>query len=55
VKYNLLERAPERSGLLQRCADLNVTLVAHSPLSQGLLTGAAPALCHASMAFPVRI
>jgi len=41
VKYNLLERAPERGGLLQRCADLDVTLVAHSPLSQGLLTGAA--------------
>ncbi|KAK9836118.1 hypothetical protein WJX81_002623 [Elliptochloris bilobata] len=39
VKYNLLERAPEKSGLLQRCADLNVTVVAHSPLSQGLLTG----------------
>ena len=44
VKYNLLERAPEKSGLLQRCADLNVTVVAHSPLSQGLLTGARPSL-----------
>ena len=44
VKYNLLERGPESSGLLQRCADLDVTVVAHSPLSQGLLTGAAAAL-----------
>ena len=44
VKYNLLERGPESSGLLQRCADLDVTVVAHSPLSQGLLTGAAAGL-----------
>lgn len=44
VKYNLLERGPESSGLLQRCADLDVTVVAHSPLSQGLLAGAAAGL-----------
>ena len=40
VKYNVLDRAPEKSGLLQLCRDLDVALVAHSPLQQGLLTGA---------------
>jgi aryl-alcohol dehydrogenase-like predicted oxidoreductase len=39
VKFNLLNRAPERSGLLQACRELNVTLIAYSPLAQGLLTG----------------
>jgi len=39
VKYNLFERKAEKIGLLQLCKDLNVTLVAHSPLQQGLLTG----------------
>jgi aryl-alcohol dehydrogenase-like predicted oxidoreductase len=39
VAYNLLARKPERSGLVQLCKDLNVTLIAHSPLAQGLLTG----------------
>jgi aryl-alcohol dehydrogenase-like predicted oxidoreductase len=39
VKFNLLDRAPERSGLLQACQELNVTLIAYSPLAQGLLTG----------------
>lgn len=39
VKYNVLDRAPEKSGLLQQCRDLDVALVAHSPLEQGLLTG----------------
>ena len=40
VKYNVFERGPEKSGLLQACKDLGVTLVAHSPLQRGLLTGA---------------
>ena len=39
VKYSLLERKPEQSGLLQCCKDMNISLVAHSPLQQGLLTG----------------
>lgn len=39
VKYNIFERKPEETGLIQLCRDLNVTLVAHSPLQQGLLTG----------------
>lgn len=41
VKFSVLERAPLQNGLRQACSDLGVTLVAHSPLSQGLLTGAA--------------
>jgi len=39
VEFSLLERAPERSGLLQACRDLGVTLIAYSPLGMGLLTG----------------
>ena len=39
VKYSVLDRSPEKSGLLQTCKDLGVTLIAHSPLQRGLLTG----------------
>jgi aryl-alcohol dehydrogenase-like predicted oxidoreductase len=39
IKYNLLARQPERSGLLQLCKDLGVTVIAYSPIAQGLLTG----------------
>ncbi len=39
VKFNLLERGPERSGLLRACHELGVTLIAYSPLAQGVLTG----------------
>ena len=39
VKFNVLERDALDSGLLQACADRGITLVAHSPLQQGLLTG----------------
>ena len=39
VSYSLLDRSPERSGLLQLCKDLGVTLIAYSPIAQGLLTG----------------
>lgn len=39
VEYSLLKRAPERNGLLDTCRELNVTLIAYSPLAQGLLTG----------------
>ena len=37
-KYSVLSREPESSGLLARCGDLGVRLVAHTPLEQGLLT-----------------
>jgi aryl-alcohol dehydrogenase-like predicted oxidoreductase len=39
VDYSLLNRQPERSGLLQLCRELNVTLVAYRPVHGGLLTG----------------
>jgi aryl-alcohol dehydrogenase-like predicted oxidoreductase len=39
VAYSLLHRQPERDGLVEVCRDLNVTLIAYSPLAQGLLTG----------------
>ena len=39
VEYSLLQRGPERSGLMQTCRDLGVTLIAYSPLGMGLLTG----------------
>jgi len=39
VSFSLLNRLPEHSGLLQLCKDLSVTVIAYSPLAQGLLTG----------------
>ena len=39
VEYNLLNRKVEKNGLLQKCRDLKVKLIAYSPLGMGLLTG----------------
>jgi aryl-alcohol dehydrogenase-like predicted oxidoreductase len=39
VSFSLLDRQPETTGLLDVCRELNVTLIAYSPLAQGLLTG----------------
>jgi aryl-alcohol dehydrogenase-like predicted oxidoreductase len=39
VEYSLLHRAPETDGVLEACRELNATLLAYSPLAQGLLTG----------------
>ncbi len=39
VHYSLLHREPEHSGLLEACRERDVTLIAYSPLAQGLLTG----------------
>jgi aryl-alcohol dehydrogenase-like predicted oxidoreductase len=39
VEYSLLQRGPEKSGLLAVCLELNITLLAYSPLAKGLLTG----------------
>lgn len=39
VHYSLLHRAPEVDGVLEACRELGVTLLAYSPLEQGLLTG----------------
>lgn len=39
VQYSLLQRAPETNGVLDACRELDVTLIAYSPIAQGLLTG----------------
>ncbi|MDI6694422.1 MAG: aldo/keto reductase [Anaerolineales bacterium] len=39
VAYSLLNRKVEFNGLLDACRELNVTLIAYSPLAQGVLTG----------------
>jgi aryl-alcohol dehydrogenase-like predicted oxidoreductase len=39
VEYSLLHRSPEVDGVWAACRELNVTLIAYSPLAKGLLTG----------------
>ncbi len=39
VEYHLLNRAVEKNGLLARCQEMGVRLIAYSPLAMGLLTG----------------
>jgi aryl-alcohol dehydrogenase-like predicted oxidoreductase len=39
IKFSLLARRAEHQGLLQLCKDLGVTVIAYSPIAQGLLTG----------------
>jgi aryl-alcohol dehydrogenase-like predicted oxidoreductase len=39
VEYNLLNRKAEKNGLLKRCSELGVKVIAYSPLSMGILTG----------------
>lgn len=39
VHYSLLQRTAERGGLLARCKELGVRLIAYSPLEMGILTG----------------
>mmetsp|Transcript_9893 Transcript_9893/g.24651 ORF Transcript_9893/g.24651 Transcript_9893/m.24651 type:complete len:177 (+) Transcript_9893:105-635(+) len=39
VHYNLLYRLPEQNGVLEKCRELGVTVVAYSPVAQGMLTG----------------
>ncbi|MCL5994711.1 MAG: aldo/keto reductase [Chloroflexi bacterium] len=39
VEYSLLHRTPEVDGVWSACRELNVTLIAYSPLAKGLLTG----------------
>jgi aryl-alcohol dehydrogenase-like predicted oxidoreductase len=39
VHYSLLHRNVEKNGLLARCNELGVRLIAYSPLEKGLLTG----------------
>lgn len=39
VDYSLLDRKVELNGLLKTCQDSGVTLIAYSPLGQGVLSG----------------
>jgi aryl-alcohol dehydrogenase-like predicted oxidoreductase len=39
VHYSLLHRKPETNGVLDACRELDMALIAYSPLQQGLLTG----------------
>ena len=39
MQYSLIYRKPETNGVLEACKEAGVTLVAYSPLCQGLLTG----------------
>jgi aryl-alcohol dehydrogenase-like predicted oxidoreductase len=39
VEFHLLKRKVELNGLLKACQELGVTLIAYSPLAQGILTG----------------
>jgi aryl-alcohol dehydrogenase-like predicted oxidoreductase len=39
VEYHLLNKIVEKNGLLDRCKELNVRLIAYSPLAKGFLTG----------------
>lgn len=39
VRYSLVTRQVERQGLIDKARELDVTILAYSPLAQGLLTG----------------
>ena len=39
LPYSLLDRHIEHEGLLDACKDLGVTVIAYSPIAEGLLTG----------------
>lgn len=39
VQYSLLYRTPEQNGVKRACEEGGTSLIAYSPLAQGLLTG----------------
>lgn len=39
IEYSLLHRDPERDGTLAACRELDVTVIAYSPIAQGVLSG----------------
>jgi aryl-alcohol dehydrogenase-like predicted oxidoreductase len=39
VEYSLLDRKPETGGLIKVCRDLEVTVIAYSPIAKGVLSG----------------
>ncbi|XP_020238943.1 uncharacterized oxidoreductase At1g06690, chloroplastic [Cajanus cajan] len=39
VNYSLIYRAPEEKGVKAACDELGITIIAYSPIAQGVLTG----------------
>jgi len=39
VEYSLIQQSPRTSGLLEACQEMDITLIAYSPLGRGALTG----------------
>jgi aryl-alcohol dehydrogenase-like predicted oxidoreductase len=39
VEYSLLDRTIEKNGLLERCKELGIRVIAYSPIAKGLLSG----------------
>ena len=39
VEYHLLDRSVEKNGLLDRCKEFGIRLIAYSPIAKGFLTG----------------
>jgi aryl-alcohol dehydrogenase-like predicted oxidoreductase len=39
VEYSLINRKVEKNGLLKRCTELGIKMIAYSPLAMGVLTG----------------
>lgn len=39
VEYHLLNRTIEKNGLMERCRELGIRVIAYSPIAKGLLTG----------------
>ena len=39
VEYHLLERRIEKNGLMEKCKELGIKIIAYSPLAMGILTG----------------
>ncbi|MCO5550158.1 hypothetical protein L7F22_003640 [Adiantum nelumboides] len=39
VNYSLIYRLPESNGVKKACSELGVTLIAYSPIGQGVLSG----------------
>jgi aryl-alcohol dehydrogenase-like predicted oxidoreductase len=39
MRYNLLDRSIEKNGVLNAARELNISIIAYSPLAQGLLSG----------------
>jgi len=39
VRYNLLDRSIESNGIMDVAKELDITIIAYSPLAQGILTG----------------